>query len=76
MGHVIAFANRKGGVGKSTLTVAIAHALTAEFGPSVCVVDTDPQASATTALAGLVDLDSFQKYEFDKLLVDTMLMKR
>lgn len=75
-GRVIAFANRKGGVGKTTLTVAIAHALTAEFGKSVCVVDTDPQASATLALAGLDDFDAYQKYGFDRLLLDPALLKR
>ncbi len=52
MGRAITVANRKGGVGKTTLVVSLAHAITADEGKSVCVVDLDPQASATTALLG------------------------
>jgi cellulose biosynthesis protein BcsQ len=76
MGYVLAFANRKGGVGKTTLTVAIAHALTAEHGKSVCVVDTDPQASATLALAGEREFVQFQRLGIDKLLQDGQLSSR
>lgn len=76
MGYVLAFANRKGGVGKTTLTVAVAHALTADHGKSVCVIDTDPQASATLALAGADDFVRFQKYGIDRLLQDPELSAR
>jgi len=51
----IAIANRKGGVGKSTLTVNLAAALGAD-GRSVLVVDMDSQGSASAAL--LPDLPS------------------
>lgn len=40
---IIALANLKGGVGKSTLAVNIAGALS----PSVVLIDADPQATAT-----------------------------
>ena len=46
MGKIIAIANQKGGVGKTTLTVHLATWL-ADQERSVIVVDTDPQANAT-----------------------------
>ncbi|HET6867168.1 MAG TPA: ParA family protein [Solirubrobacteraceae bacterium] len=44
-----AFANQKGGVGKTTITLGVGAAL-AERGDRVLVVDLDPQASATKLL--------------------------
>lgn len=48
--RVIAIANRKGGVGKSSLAVNLAAGL-AELGQRVLVIDMDSQASATAMLA-------------------------
>lgn len=49
MSRVIAIANQKGGVAKTTTTINAAHAL-AELGNRVLMVDFDPQSSLTVAL--------------------------
>ncbi|MCM0594523.1 MAG: ParA family protein [Gloeotrichia echinulata DVL01] len=50
MGYVIATANMKGGVGKTTLTVNLATCLAKNHGKRVLVLDLDSQISATLSL--------------------------
>lgn len=57
MGKVISFINLKGGVGKTTTTVALAEFLTFEFGKKVLVIDLDPQTNATILL---IDQDTWK----------------
>jgi chromosome partitioning protein len=58
---IIAVANQKGGVGKTTTSVNLGHAL-AEKGQHILIVDLDPQGNATSGL-GMQELESESLYE-------------
>src|SRR6266480_894215 len=58
---VLAIANQKGGVGKTTTAVNLGAAL-AEEGLRILVVDLDPQSNATSSL-GLQGLEGESLYE-------------
>ena len=74
---IIAIANQKGGVGKTTTAVNLGHAL-AEKGQRILIVDLDPQGNATSAL-GMQELESENLYEAllgDESIVDKILPTR
>jgi chromosome partitioning protein len=53
--QIVSFMNMKGGVGKTTLTVNVAHALASLHGKRVLLVDGDPQFNATQYLLSADD---------------------
>ncbi|MBO0886849.1 MAG: AAA family ATPase, partial [Acidimicrobiales bacterium] len=68
--RVVAIANQKGGVGKTTTAVNLGAAL-AELGRRVLVVDLDPQANATTGLG--VEARNLEYSTYDVIMRETPL---
>jgi chromosome partitioning protein len=66
-GRVLAIANQKGGVGKTTTAVNLGAAL-AELGQRVLLVDCDPQGNATSGLG--IDRRRVERSVYDILLDD------
>lgn len=69
---IFAFANQKGGVGKTTTTVNLGAYL-AETGRKVLLVDSDPQGNATTSLG--IDPRTLSVSLYDVLIDDVPLQE-
>ena len=65
MGKIIAIANQKGGVGKTTTTINLSAAM-AERGKKVLVIDMDPQGNTTSGFG-------MDKNERDNTVYELML---
>lgn len=70
MTYIIAVANQKGGVGKTTSTISIGAEL-AEAGYKTLIIDFDPQGSASSGLG--VELEQGSKDLFDMFFDDVSL---
>ncbi|MDP2891881.1 MAG: AAA family ATPase [Bacillota bacterium] len=68
MGRIIAVANQKGGVGKTTTNINLSACL-AEAGKRVLMVDIDPQGNTTSGIG--IDKSRINKTIYDVLINDT-----
>ena len=65
MGRIIAIANQKGGVGKTTTAINLASCL-AEIGKEILVIDIDPQGNTTSGFG--LDKDEIENTVYELML--------
>lgn len=73
MGKIISVINLKGGVGKTTTTVALAEFLALKHNKKVLVIDLDPQTNATVML---IKQQVWKKANDDKKTIHQMFLDR
>ena len=70
MGRIIAIANQKGGVGKTTTTINLSACL-AEAGQKVLVIDIDPQGNTTSGFG--IEKENIENTVYELILGETTL---
>ncbi len=73
MGHSIAVMNTKGGVGKSTLVMAVAETLSVMHGKNVLVIDSDSQTSMSHMLMHETSWEQMERQ--NRTLADFMIIE-
>lgn len=73
MGKIVSVINLKGGVGKTTTTVALAEFLVYEEGKKVLVIDLDPQTNSTVML---INQDRWKQANDEKKTLNQMFLDK